>query len=104
MAQVSLSAACNRLHPLQKRYCRWLLMTHDRLGVDQFMLTQEAVAGMLGVRRMSITPVARQLHQDGLIDYSRGKMTILNRRGLERAACECYGRVKAIYDTLLTRF
>ncbi len=103
MAQVSLSAACNRLHHLSKRYCRWLLMTHDRIGVDQFTLTQESMAGMLGVRRMSITPIARRFQRDGLIRYSRGKMAILDRKGLERAACECYGRMKSIYDTLLQK-
>lgn len=104
MAQVSLSAACNHLHHLNKRYCRWLLMTHDRLGVDQFMFTQKSVAGMLGVRRMSITPIARRLQRDGLIRYSRGKMAILDRKGLERATCECYGRMLSIYDELLGSF
>lgn len=100
MAQVSQSAACNRLHPLEKRYCRWLLMTQDRLEGNQFILKQEFAAGMLGVRRMTITPVARKLQQAGLIRYSRARITILDRRGLEAVCCECYRRVQAVYEQL----
>jgi CRP-like cAMP-binding protein len=100
MAQVSQSAACNRLHPLEKRYCRWLLMTHDRLEGNRFILKQEFAAGMLGVRRMTITPVARKLQQAGLIRYSRARITILDRRGLEAVCCECYRRVQAVYEQL----
>lgn len=101
MAQVSQSAGCNRLHPLEKRYCRWLLMTHDRVEADQFELKQEFSAGMLGVRRMSITPVAQKLQSAGMIRYRRGQITILDRPALESAACECYGRVQSVYDNLL---
>ncbi|MBI1831294.1 MAG: Crp/Fnr family transcriptional regulator [Planctomycetes bacterium] len=101
MAQVSQSAGCNRLHSLEKRYCRWLLMTHDRVESDQFELKQEFSAGMLGVRRMSITPVAQKLQKAGMIRYRRGLITILDRPALENAACECYRRVQSIYETLL---
>lgn len=101
MAQVSQSAGCNRLHPLSKRYCRWLLMTHDRLEADQFALKQEFAARQLGVRRMTITPVASKLQQAGLLRYSRGRITIVDRPGLESASCECYRRVQTVYDQLL---
>jgi CRP-like cAMP-binding protein len=100
MTQVAQSAGCNCLHQLERRYCRWLLMTHDRLECNEFDLKQEFAAGMLGVRRMSITPVARRLQQAGLLRYSRGRIRILNRGGLEARCCECYGRVQAVYDSL----
>ena len=103
MAQVSQSAGCNRRHPLEKRYCRWLLMTQDRLGSNEFVLKQAFAAGMLGVRRMSITPVAKKLQRAGLFRYSRGRITILDRRGLEAASCVCYRRVQVVYDQLLNR-
>ena len=102
MAQVSQSAGCNQLHPLEKRYCRWLLMTQDRLESNEFVLKQEFAGGMLGVRRESITPVARKLQEAGLIRYIRGRITITDRPGLEAASCECYQRVKAVYDHLLS--
>lgn len=101
MAQVSQTAACNQLHPFEKRYCRWLLMTQDRLMTNELFLKQEFAAQMLGVRRMSITPVAKRLQQSKLIQYSRGRITILDRSGLQLIACECYQRVKAVYDNLL---
>ena len=100
MAQVSQSAGCNLLHPLEKRYVRWLLMTQDRLGSNELVLKQEFAAAMLGVRRMSITPVAKKLQQAGLIRYSRGRITILDRPGLEAACCDCYRRVQSVYDSL----
>lgn len=103
MAQVSQAAGCNQLHRLQKRYCRWLLMTHDRLEADEFILRQETAAALLGVRRMSVTPVAQKLQRAGLIKYSRGQIEILDRPGLEATSCECYRRIKDIYDTLLVR-
>jgi CRP-like cAMP-binding protein len=102
--QVSLAAACSRLHHVQQQYCRWLLMTHNRVGADEFALTQDAVAGMLGVRRVSVTAAARQLLKKGLIDYRRGKVRILNRPGLERMGCECYRRTYATYKTVLGGF
>lgn len=101
MAQVSLSAACKSLHPLRSQYCRFLLMIHDRLGTDEFTLMQAAAAEMLGVRRMSITEVAGQLHKDGLINYSRGKIRIVDLVGLRKSCCECYGRIHEIYKALL---
>lgn len=100
LGQVSHSAACNGLHPVQKRCCRWFLMMHDRVESDEFVLTQEFIGKMLGVRRVSITPVARKLQEAGLIHYIRGRITILDRQGLEAAACECYHRTKVIYDGL----
>lgn len=101
MAQVSQSAACNRLHSLAKRYCRWLLMTQDRMESSEFELKQEFAARMLGVRRMSITPVAKKLQDAGLLRYRRGHITITGRQGLESASCECYRRVQMVYDSLL---
>lgn len=103
MAQVSQAAGCHRLHPLEKRYCRWLLMTHDRVGANQFTLKQASAAAMLGVRRMSISPAARKLQAAGLIRYSRGRITVLNRPGLETASCECYRWIRKFYDNLLRR-
>jgi CRP-like cAMP-binding protein len=104
MAQVSQSAGCNRLHSPEKRYCRWLLMTQDRLESDEFFLKQEFAAGMLGLRRMTITPVAKRLQAAKLLRYSRGRITIINRQGLEGRSCECYRRVQAVYDSLFDRF
>lgn len=94
LSMVSQSAACNLLHNLEKRCCRWLLMAHDRMDSDRFPLTQESLALMLGVRRQSITEVARRLSRKGLIRYQWGQLTILNRQGLEAAACECYQLIK----------
>ena len=91
---ISQSAACNRLHSVEKRCCRWLLMTHDRMESDEFPLTQESVALTLGVHRQSITEVARSLSRRGLIRYRWGKLTILDRHGLEAAACECYQLIR----------
>jgi CRP-like cAMP-binding protein len=83
-------AACNRLHPVEERYARWLLMADDRVGNDEFSLTQEYSAQMLGVRRASVTVVAGTMSQAGLITYRRGRITVLDRHQLECAACECY--------------
>ena len=96
------SAACNRLHSIEQRCCRWLLMTQDRVGSDQFVLTQEFLAQMLGVRRASVNEVATTIQKAGLIRYSRGKMTICDRLGLEATACECYQVVKQELDRLVT--
>jgi CRP-like cAMP-binding protein len=101
IVQIAQSSACNRLHTDEQRFARWLLMTHDRVGADQFLLTQEFLAEMLGVRRARVNAVAGSLRTGGLIRYSRGLMTILDRRGLEEAACACYGIIKAEYDRLL---
>lgn len=99
--QISQSVACNHLHSVQERMCRWLLMTHDRVGADEFSLTQEFLAEMLGVRRPSVTVVAGILQQAGLIRYHRGRVTVLDRAGLEAASCECYRVVRREYDRLL---
>jgi CRP-like cAMP-binding protein len=88
--QVAQSAVCNRMHTIEERCARWLLMTHDRVGRDEFPLTHEFLANMLGVRRAGVTVAAGMLMKAGLIRYIRGRMTITDRRGLEEAACECY--------------
>lgn len=99
--QIAQASACNRLHPVAQRCCRWLLMTHDRAGADEFPMTQEFLASMLGVRRATVTEAARELASRRLIRYSRGVLTVLDRHGLEAAACDCYGIVAAEYDRLL---
>jgi CRP-like cAMP-binding protein len=96
----SQSAACNALHRVEARMCRWLLMSSDGVGSEGVNLTQEYLAAMLGVRRPGVTEVAGKLRADGLIDYSRGSIRILDRDGMERLACECYGRVKGEYERL----
>ncbi|HZT80515.1 MAG TPA: Crp/Fnr family transcriptional regulator [Gemmataceae bacterium] len=93
--------ACNAVHSVEERACRWLLMAHDRVGSDEFSLTQEFLAEMLGVRRQSVTVVAGALQQAGLIAYRRGVVRILNRTGLEGASCECYRVMRAFYEGLL---
>lgn len=100
LAQIAQSSACNRLHPLEPRCARWLLMTQDRVGRDQFPLTQEFLAQMLGVRRASVNEAHQALSAAGLISYTRGIITILDREGLERAACECYALIRAEHDRL----
>lgn len=99
--QVAQSAACNHFHSLEQRCCRWLLMTHDRMHSDAFLLTQEFLAMMLGVQRTGVTAAAGALQRVGLIRYTRGNVTILDRRGLERRSCECYGVSKREFDRLL---
>jgi CRP-like cAMP-binding protein len=99
--QVAQSAACNQFHSLRQRCCRWLLMTHDRMHSDKFLLTQEFLAMMLGVQRTGVTAAAGALQRTGLIRYTRGNVTILDRAGLEHEACECYGISKREFDRLL---
>lgn len=99
--QISQSVACNHLHNVEERMSRWLLITHDRVGADEFSLTHEFLAQMLGLRRPSVSVVAGILQKAGLITYHRGRITILNRKGLEAAACECYEVVRKEYDRLL---
>ena len=102
LAQVAQTAACNATHLVQERCARWLLMTHDRAGADQFNLTQEFLAVMLGVRRPSVTVVAGTLHKAGLIDYGHKRITILDRKALEATSCECYRVVQAHFTRLLS--
>ena len=99
--QVAQSAACNHFHSIQQRCCRWMLMTHDRMQSDEFLLTQEFLAMMLGVQRTGVSGAAGALRRAGLIGYRRGVVTILDRRGLERMSCECYGTSKREFDRLL---
>jgi len=101
--QISQSVACNCLHSVERRCCRWLLMCHDRVRSDQFTLTQELLSQMLGVRRASVSEVAATLQKEGLIRYNRGKITIRDRLGLEATACECYRVVKEEFERLLRR-
>lgn len=98
----SQSAACNRLHNVEQRLSRWLLMSSDGIGSKQIGLTQEYLAGMLGVRRAGVTEAAIQLQDEGLIRYARGSIEIVDRESLEWRACECYGVVKEEYERLLT--
>jgi CRP-like cAMP-binding protein len=102
ITQMSQTAVCNRVHSLMQRVCRWLLLCHDRVSSDELLLTQESIAMMLGGRRESVTVVAGQLQDLRLIHYSRGHIKILDRQGLERAACECYQVVKTEFDRLLS--
>jgi CRP-like cAMP-binding protein len=99
--QVAQSAACNEFHSIQQRCCRWLLMTHDRMNSDEFLLTQEFLAMMLGVQRTGVSTAASALQRAGLIRYKRGKVTMIDRPGLERRSCECYGVSKKEFDRLL---
>lgn len=101
LTQISQTAVCNRLHLVEQRLCRWLLLCHDRMPSDRIRLTQEYIANMLGVRREGVTTAAGHLQAAGLIHYVRGDITILNRRGLEKASCECYQVVKTEFDRLL---
>jgi CRP-like cAMP-binding protein len=101
LAQATQSAACNRLHSAEERLCRWLLMTQDRVGSDWFPLTQDFMAQMLGVRRATVSLTASALQHAGLIKYSRGKVTVLDREGLEGASCGCYGIVRKELERLL---
>jgi CRP-like cAMP-binding protein len=94
MKQVAQTAACNRLHTVEERLSRWLLMCHDRMESDELPLTQEYISNMLGMRRASVSVAATQLQTEGLIRYSRGHISILDRDGLEASACECYRAVK----------
>ena len=94
------SAACNRLHPVELRCARWLLMTHDRAEGDVFPLTQEVLAQMLGVRRASVSVAAGALQESGYISYRHGKVTVTNRQGLESGSCECYRVIRRRFDRM----
>jgi len=99
--QVSQCVACNGLHSIERRCCRWLLMSHDRLGVDELSLTHEFLALMLGTRRATVTEVLQPLQRSGLIRTSRGKITIVDRAGIEKTSCECYATVQREFQRLL---
>ena len=99
--QMAQSVACNRLHTLEERCARWLLMTHDRVHGDVFELTHEFLATMLGVRRAGVTVAMGTLQHAGLVTYTRGRVTILDRAALEASACGCYAITRASYDRLL---
>lgn len=101
ITQMSQTAVCNRLHSIDQQLCRWLLLSHDRLHSDDMIMTQELIASMLGVRREGVTVAAGRLQAAGLIRYSRGRITILDRAGLEARVCECYDVVKRECERLL---
>ena len=97
------SVACNALHSAEQRCCRWLLMTHDRIQQDEFPLTHEFLAIMLGVRRPTVTLVMAELTRAGIVSHVRGHVRIVDRRALEAASCECYRNVRAVFDRLAPR-
>ncbi|MDP1740660.1 MAG: Crp/Fnr family transcriptional regulator [Polaromonas sp.] len=101
ITQMSQTAVCNRHHSLDQQLCRWLLLSLDRLDGNELVMTQELISNMLGVRREGVTEAALQVQAAGLIRYSRGRITVLDRPGLEKRSCECYGVVKKEYDRLL---
>jgi len=101
MTQIGQSAACNRAHPILERCARWLLMTHDRVPGNEYSLTQEFLAEMLGVRRAGVTIAAGLLKRRHLIDYRRGRIRILDRKGLEKTACECYALIRSEHENLV---
>jgi len=101
ITQMSQTAVCNRHHSLDQQLCRWLLLSLDRLQKNELVMTQELIANMLGVRREGVTEAALKLQRLGLIRYARGRISVLDRPGLEHRTCECYGVVKAEYDRLL---
>jgi CRP-like cAMP-binding protein len=103
ITQMSQTAVCNRHHSVDQQLCRWLLLSLDRLSGNELTMTQELIANMLGVRREGVTEAARKLQSQGLIQYSRGRITVLDRPGLEQRVCECYAVVKKEYDRLLPR-
>jgi CRP-like cAMP-binding protein len=101
ITQMSQTAVCNRHHSLDQQLCRWLLLSLDRLKSNELAMTQELISNMLGVRREGVTEAALKLQDSGLIRYARGRISVLDRPGLERRTCECYAVVKAEYDRLL---
>ena len=101
ITQMTQTAVCNRHHAVDQQLCRWLLLSLDRLASNELVMTQELIANMLGVRREGVTEAAGRLQSEGLIQYSRGRITILDRAQLEARVCECYSVVKKEYDRLL---
>jgi len=101
ITQMSQTAVCNRHHSLDQQLCRWLLLSMDRLQGNELVMTQDLIANMLGVRREGVTVGARKLQKAGMIRYSRGRITVLDRAGLEKCTCECYAVVRKEYERLL---
>ena len=99
--QILTGAACNRVHSMEERCARWLLMTHDRAGQDSFPLTQEFLSHMLGVRRATVNVATGMLKKAGFIRYVRGVITVIDRRGLQSSACECYQAIIQTYDSAM---
>ena len=102
ITQMAQTAVCNRLHSLDQQLCRWLLLSLDRLQGNELVMTQELIANMLGVRRQGVTEAALKLQKVDLIRYARGRIAVLDRKGLEKRTCECYAVVKNEYDRLLS--
>ena len=102
ITQMAQTAVCNRHHSVEQQLCRWLLLSLDRLSTLELTMTQELIANMLGVRREGVTEAAGKLQKAGLIRYSRGRITVLDRAGLEKEVCECYAVVKKEMDRLLS--
>jgi CRP-like cAMP-binding protein len=100
LRQILYGAACNRIHSMEERCARWLLMTHDRAGQDTFPPTQEFLSHMLGVRRATVNVATGMLKKAGFIRYVRGKLTVIDRRGLESASSDCYHAIVKVYDLL----
>jgi CRP-like cAMP-binding protein len=100
-AEAQQNAGCNAAHDGSSRLCRWLLQCADRIGSDQLLLTQDFLAGMLGVRRTTVTLLAQELQKRGMVRYGRGRITIVDRRALEACACECYQAIKALAPTTI---
>ena len=103
MTQISQTAVCNRLHPIEQQLCRWLLISHDRLQTDKLVMTHDLISNMLGVRREGVTRAAQKLAERKLIINKRGTITVIDRQGLESAVCECYAVVNTEYNRLLGR-
>jgi CRP-like cAMP-binding protein len=101
ITQMAQTAVCNRHHSVDQQLCRWLLLSLDRLQGEEIVMTQELIANMLGVRREGVTEAALKLQKAGIISYSRGRIAVLDRAGLEKLTCECYAVVKREYDRLL---
>ena len=103
MTQIAQSALCMRHHTIRQQLCRWLLVAHDQLANDELSITQQMIANMLGVRREGVTEAAGKLQDAGLIRQRRGRITVLDRHGLENRACECYSTIRREFDRLLPR-
>jgi len=100
IAQLMHTTTCNAMHPVPQRCARWLLMTHDRMRGEDFALSHECLAAMLGVQRPTVSKVAADLRRAGLIRYTHGRVSVRNRKGLERASCECYAIIRGHFDRL----